>query len=76
MLNNIEGGKTPILSLEECHAMGFLSVGYVLSGVFAAARALERTFNHIVAEVRVAMVCDGDYGLGSCALGSPRLFCF
>ena len=40
MINCIEGGRTPILSLEELKELGFLSVGYVLSGLFAAAKAL------------------------------------
>ncbi len=48
VVNNIEGGKTPILSLEELHEMGFISVGYVLSGLFASARALDRTFRYLL----------------------------
>lgn len=46
-VNLIEGGRTPLASLEELEAMGFFSVGFVLSGLYAAARALERTFNEI-----------------------------
>ena len=40
VINCIEGGQTPILPLEELKELGFLSVGYVLSGLFAAAKAL------------------------------------
>jgi 2-methylisocitrate lyase-like PEP mutase family enzyme len=47
-VNCIEGGATPILSLEKYHEMGYLSVGYVLSGLFASARALDRTYRHII----------------------------
>jgi len=48
VVNNIEGGRTPLLSLEELNAMGYLSVGYVLSGLFASARALDRTYRHLL----------------------------
>ena len=46
-VNLIEGGRTPICSLEELAEMGFFSVGFVLSGLYAAARALERTFGEL-----------------------------
>jgi methylisocitrate lyase len=46
-VNLIEGGDTPICSLQELEAMGFYSIGFVLSGLYAAARALERTFAEI-----------------------------
>lgn len=44
VVNLIEGGRTPFCSLEELCDMGFFSVGFVLSGLYAAARALERTY--------------------------------
>ena len=46
-VNLIEGGRTPLCSLDELHDMGFFSVGFVLSGLYAAARALERTYAEI-----------------------------
>lgn len=46
-LNVIDGGKTPRLSLEEVHALGFVSVGYVLTGLFAAAKALSDAYTHL-----------------------------
>jgi 2-methylisocitrate lyase-like PEP mutase family enzyme len=46
-VNLIEGGRTPLCSLEELQEMGFFSVGFVLSGLYAAARALERTYAEI-----------------------------
>ncbi|MEE8347759.1 MAG: isocitrate lyase/PEP mutase family protein [Dehalococcoidia bacterium] len=46
-VNLIEGGRTPICSLEELAEMGFFSVGFVLSGLYATARALERTFGEL-----------------------------
>jgi 2-methylisocitrate lyase-like PEP mutase family enzyme len=47
VVNLIEGGKTPLCSLEELQEMGFFSVGFVLSGLYASARALEETYRHI-----------------------------
>jgi 2-methylisocitrate lyase-like PEP mutase family enzyme len=46
-VNLIEGGRTPLCSLEELAEMGFFSVGFVLSGLYAAAKALERTYEEI-----------------------------
>ena len=46
-VNLIEGGVTPMSSLEELHSMGFFSVGFVLSGLYAAARALQETYGEI-----------------------------
>ncbi|MBI5115227.1 oxaloacetate decarboxylase [Candidatus Poribacteria bacterium] len=40
VINCIEGGQTPLLSLEELKALGFIAVGYVLSGLYASAKAL------------------------------------
>jgi len=47
-INNIEGGKTPILTLEEVHELGYFSVGFVLTGLFAAAKALEDAYAHLL----------------------------
>ncbi|MGQ9572879.1 MAG: isocitrate lyase/PEP mutase family protein [Dehalococcoidia bacterium] len=46
-VNLIEGGRTPLCSLEELCEMGFFSVGFVLSGLYAAARALQQTYAEI-----------------------------
>jgi methylisocitrate lyase len=54
-VNLIEGGRTPLCSLEELAEMGFYSVGFVLSGLYAAARALERTY----AEIRARGATEG-----------------
>lgn len=40
VVNCIEGGQTPILSLEEYQKLGFIAIGYVLSGLYAAAKAM------------------------------------
>ena len=48
VINNIEGGQTPILSLEELRELGVLSVGFVLTGLFAAAKALTETYAHVL----------------------------
>lgn len=57
-VNLIEDGDTPLCSLEELKEMGFFSVGFVLSGLYAAARALERTYR----EIRRAGTTDGIRG--------------
>ena len=46
-VNLIEGGRTPLLPLEELAELGFFSVGFVLSGLYAAARALDDTYREI-----------------------------
>lgn len=46
-VNLIEGGQTPLCSLGELHEMGFFAVGFVLSGLYAAAHALDRTYRQI-----------------------------
>jgi methylisocitrate lyase len=40
VINCIEGGQTPILPLEQYKELGFIAVGYVLSGLYAAAKAM------------------------------------
>jgi len=46
-INLIEGGDTPLLPIEELEQLGFFSVGFVLSGLYAAAKAIERTYRAI-----------------------------
>jgi methylisocitrate lyase len=48
VINMIEGGRTPILSLEEIHEIGYVSVGYVLTGLLAAAKAMEKAYAHLL----------------------------
>jgi methylisocitrate lyase len=62
-VNLIEGGRTPLCSLEQLAEMGFFSVGFVLSGLYAAARALQETY----AEIRRA---------GSATVLGDRLMAF
>jgi len=50
VINMIEGGQTPLLPLEEVRALGFLSVGYVLTGLFAAAKALDQAYRRLLQE--------------------------
>jgi methylisocitrate lyase len=45
VVNCIEGGQTPILTLEEYKELGFIAIGYVLSGLYAAARALSDVYS-------------------------------
>lgn len=47
-VNNIEGGKTPIVSLERAHELGFVSVGFVMTGLYAAARTLQQAYRHLL----------------------------
>jgi len=49
-VNLIEGGRTPLAPLEELSEMGFISVGFVLSGLYAATKALERAYSAILTE--------------------------
>jgi len=46
----VEGGVTPILPLAELGALGFEYVVYPLTGLLAAARALERAFRELAAK--------------------------
>ena len=47
-VNNIEGGQTPILPLERAHELGFISVGFVLTGLYAAAKAIQGAYEHLL----------------------------
>jgi methylisocitrate lyase len=42
--NMIEGGRTPVLPQQELAALGFQLILYPLTGLFAAARALEAMY--------------------------------
>ena len=57
-VNLIEDGRTPMCSLDELAEMGFFSVGFVLSGLYAAAWALERTYREIRAHGTTAGIAD------------------
>lgn len=48
--NMVEQGRTPLLSREELAALGFQLVLYPVSGLYAAARALETVYGHLHAE--------------------------
>ena len=48
--NMIEHGKTPVLPREQLVEMGFQLILYPLSGIFAAARALERVYQKLLAD--------------------------
>ena len=43
--NMIEGGKTPVLPKEQLADLGFHLILHPLCGLFAAARAIERTYD-------------------------------
>lgn len=58
VINMIEGGKTPILPLEKVRELGFFSVGYVLSGLFAAAQAMADTYAHVLEHGSSAAIAD------------------
>ena len=45
--NMLEGGKTPILPKDQLAAMGFQLIVYPLSGIFAAAKALDAIYRKI-----------------------------
>ena len=50
LANMVEGGRTPLLPVEELQRLGFEWVVYPLTGVLAAARALERVFRDLHAK--------------------------
>lgn len=46
--NMIEGGKTPVLKREELASLGFQLVVYPLTGLYAAARAMEQVYGTLL----------------------------
>lgn len=48
MLNIVEGGRTPVLPLDEFKNLGFSVVTYPLTGLFTACRAIESAFKNLV----------------------------
>ena len=48
VINMIEGGQTPLIPLQELAEMGYVSVGYVLTGLFAAAKAMEDAYRYLL----------------------------
>ena len=48
VVNVIEGGRTPVLELEEYQELGFISVGYVLTGLFASAKAIMSAYSELL----------------------------
>ena len=46
----IEGGRTPILPKDEMAALGFHLILYPLTGLFAAARAIEAMYRKLRAD--------------------------
>lgn len=73
-VNLIEGGTTPLLPLEELAELGFFSVGFVLSGLYAAVHALQETYR----EIRRAGATDAlrarmlDFEAFNALIGAPR----
>jgi len=47
LANMVEGGRTPILSAERLHALGYAIAIYPAVGFLAAAAALERAYAHL-----------------------------
>ena len=48
--NMVEQGRTPLRSRDELAALGFQLILYPLTGLFAAARALETAYGRLLAE--------------------------
>jgi 2-methylisocitrate lyase-like PEP mutase family enzyme len=48
--NMIEGGRTPVKTKQELADLGFHLILYPLSGLYAAARALETMYRHLLGE--------------------------
>ena len=47
MINQIEGGKTPILTVQELEAMGYKLVAYALTTLMASVRAMQRVLKNL-----------------------------
>lgn len=71
-VNLIEGGLTPILPVERLHELGFFSVGFVLSGLYAAARALETTYAAVRERASTAGLDVLDFGAFNALVGLPE----
>ena len=56
MLNLIEGGKTPLLSLNEAQTMGFKYVVFALSALYGAVRGMKEALEALVATGRTGTV--------------------
>jgi len=48
--NMIEGGRTPVLAQDQLAQMGFQLILYPLSGLFAAARSIEKMYSKLLAD--------------------------
>lgn len=46
--NMIEGGKTPIITLEELKEIGYVGVGYPLTAILSAAKAISCAFDNLI----------------------------
>lgn len=49
VVNLVEWGRTPLVPLDEIQRMGFISCGYPLTGLFAAAKAMGDAYAHLLA---------------------------
>jgi methylisocitrate lyase len=58
LANMIEGGKTPLMTLEELKDMGLASVGYPLMAIFGAARAAQDAYAHLIGEGNSLAIAD------------------
>jgi 2-methylisocitrate lyase-like PEP mutase family enzyme len=63
MVNMSEGGRTPLLSASELHALGFGLVVYPASALFVAATAIRQLFEHLKAHEDTRSWRDRMYGL-------------
>lgn len=75
-VNLIEGGRTPMCSFDDLAQMGFFSIGFVLSGLYAAASAMDRTYRHIRAHGETASLADAmmDFGEFADVVGLARRY--
>jgi 2-methylisocitrate lyase-like PEP mutase family enzyme len=75
-VNLIEGGVTPLCSIQELSEMGFFSIGFVLSGLYAAARALDDTYREIRRTASTAAVVERMMGFDEFndVIGVPKRY--
>lgn len=56
LVNMVEGGRTPLLSLRELEEIGYEVAVYPVTGILTAARALERAYAHLAAHGDTAAI--------------------
>lgn len=79
LVNNVEGGRTPVLPAEELQSFGFCLAIYPAVGFLAAAAAAERAYGHLrQAGDSNGVAAQDSYGFGRMCdlMGFPEVWAF